>query len=372
MLNPLDETLQHQTPEPFGHVYTSDHRWFDRNWFGMYSRDGDIGVIAGMGAYANMNSFDGFGVVQHNGLQHNVRAARPLRPDVGAIAVGPLRHEVVEPLRVIRLVLEPGEHGTAFDLTWEGTFPAHVEPRHADRLDGRTYQDYTRFDQMGAAAGWVEVAGERHRAEDWIGIRDHSWGVRRSTGGFEPFTGSLPPEIDGSLFIWLEFATDEVNGHLQLTENAIGERSMLEGFLTWSVAGGFERVEVVDVQHDIGFHPGTRAYRRAVLSIATDDGRKRVLEAEPLLTAWAYRGTGYDNGFADGKGLGAYRGSVVEFDTYDVSHPEQVVLPDGEVVVPFHREQCVRLTLDGEPGFGHLPVMPISRNERYGFDGMVR
>jgi hypothetical protein len=361
----------HQTPEPFGNVATSDHRWFDRNWFGCYSRAGDIGVITGMGAYSNMNAFDGFAAVQHAGLQHNVRAARPLRPDLEQLAVGPVRHEVIEPLRSTRLVLDPGDHEVAFDLIWEATFPAHLEPRHCDRLDGRVFQDYTRFDQMGAVTGWVEIAGQRHPAEDWIGIRDHSWGVRRSTGGFEPFTGSLPPEINGSLFIWLEFATERVNGHLQLAEDGSGTRSMLEGFLTWPEDDAYERVEVVDVHHELDFHEGTRAYRHAVLTITTSDGRDWTIEAEPMLSAWAYRGTGYDGGFADGKGLGVHRGSVVEHDTYEVSHPEKVVCPDGEVVIPLHREQGVRLTLDGEPGYGHLPVMPISRNERYCFPGIL-
>lgn len=369
MLNALDETLLHQTPEPFGHVSSSDHRWFDRTWFGAYSRSGDLGVITGMGAYSNMNTFDGFAAVQRDGRQHNVRAARVLRPDLGAMAVGPIRHEVVEPLQTMRLVLEPGAHPIAYDLTWDATFPAHLEPRHADRLDGRVYQDYSRFDQMGSVSGWVEVDGERHAAEDWVGIRDHSWGVRRSTGGFEPFTGTPPPEINGSLFIWLEFATDDVNGHLQLNEDAKGRRSMLEGFFASRDGDSVTRAEVVDVQHDIEFHPGTRAYRHVTLTITTDDDRKWVVEADPVLTAWAYRGTGYDRGFNDGKGLGAFRGSVVEFDTYDVSHPEQVVLPGGEVIVPLHREQGVRLLLDGAPGFGHLPVMPIGTIERYGFEG---
>lgn len=370
MLNPLDETLLHQTPEPFGHVATSDHRWFDRNWFGCFSRDGEAGVITGMGAYANMNAFDGFAAVQHEGLQHNVRASRPLRPQLNVLSVGPIRHEVVDPLQATRLLLDHGAHDTAFDLLWEARFPAHLEPRHNDRLDGRVYQDYTRFDQMGAVSGWLEIGSRRIEVRDWVGIRDHSWGVRRSTGGFEPYTGSLPPEIHGSLFIWLEFATDRINGHVQVAEDASGRRSMLEGFLSWGEGESTTRVEVVDVDHKVEFHPGTRAYERAELTISTSDGRQWLLEAEPVLTAWAYRGTGYDGGFSDGKGLGVYRGSIVEFDTYDVTHPEQVVCPDGEVIVPMHREQSVRVTLNGEPGYGHLPIMPIGRNERYGFEGL--
>jgi hypothetical protein len=363
MLTALDETLVHQTPDTFGQVFTSDHRFFDRTWFGVYSPDGAIGLITGIGAYANMNVLDGFAAVQAGGKQHNLRLSRPLRPAVADITLGPLRHEVVEPLWRHRLVLEPGSHGTAFDLLWEGVAPAHLEPPHAARLDGRIYQDYKRFDQAGTVSGWVQVGESRVEADGWFAARDHSWGIRRQVGGFEPFTGSLPPEVNGVLFIWCEFAADGVTGHVQVQEDGQGQVVLSEGFVA---PDGASPVEVGAVEHDIEFHPGTRAYRRARLVLHGVDGTRWEITAEPLLTAWAYRGTGYDGGYADGRGLGAYRGDHAEHDVYDLSHPEDVGLPDGSTIVPFHREQGVRLEVNGARGFGHLPIMPIGRVERYG------
>lgn len=365
MLTNADETLVHQTPEPFGHVVTSDHRFFDRNWFGCYDPHGRIGVITGIGAYPNMNVLDGFAAVQLDGRQHNVRASRPLRPRIEDITVGPIRHEIVRPLQRHRLVLEAGEQGVAFDLTWDGVLPAHLEPPHVDRLDGRAYQDYRRFDQAGTVDGWVQVGDERFDAANWFGARDHSWGIRRQVGGFEPFTGSLPPEINGVLFIWLEFATERYGGHLQLQEDGAGRVISLEGFIVRRDDPD-RSVAIIAVEHDIEFHAGTRAYSRARLLATTGDGQKWEIAAEPLLTAWAYRGTGYDSGFNDGKGLGVHRGEITEHDVYDVSDPEQVVMPDGSIIRPLHREQGVRLTVNGDPGFGHLPVMPIGHLERYG------
>ena len=370
MLSRLDETLLHQTPEPFGRVGTSDHRFFDRTWFGCYDRDGRAGLITGIGAYPNMNVLDGFAAVQLEGRQYNLRLSRPLRPRLDEIAVGPLHHEVIEPLQTLRLVLEPGPQPASFDLTWTGVLPAHQERRHAGVLDGRQFEDYTRFDQAGVVNGWIQVDDRRLEAQDWFGARDHSWGVRRSVGGFEPFTGSLPPELPGVLFVWLEFATASLGGHVQFSESSTGDRSGLEGFIAWPEPAGRPDLAVVAAEHDIEFHPGTRAYRRARLCLTTADGAKWELEAEPLLTAWAYRGTGYDGGYHDGQGLGVFRGEALEHDVYDVSHPEDVGLPDGTTIRPLHREQGVRLTVNGEPGFGHFPIMAIGRIDRYGLGAL--
>ncbi|MCZ7526585.1 MAG: hypothetical protein M5U14_09545 [Acidimicrobiia bacterium] len=367
MLSHLDETLRHQVAATFCEVGPSDHRFFDRLWFCAYHPEGDVALITGMGCYTNMNVLDGFAAVSHRGRQHNLRLSRCLRPRIDDLAVGPLRVEVLEPLRALRLVLDgdaPG--GTAFDLHWEGALPPTEEAHHLDVLDGRRVSDYRRFDQVGAVRGTLRVEGETFDAAGWFGARDHSWGVRRGVGGFEPFTGSLPPEAAGYLFLWLAFTTDEVGGQLQLHEDGEGRRRMLDGALTRLDRPG-EPVRVVDVAHELDFVPGTRAYRHARLRIDTEDGGSHVLEAEPLVTAWAYLGTGYDGGFDDGRGLGAFRGDlVVEHDVYDVSHPEDVGLPDGRVVRPVHREQPVRLTFDGRPGLGHLPVINVGRIRRYG------
>jgi hypothetical protein len=56
----------------------------------------------------------------------------------------------------------------------------------------------------------------------------------------------------------------------------------------------------------------------------------------------------------------------VESDTYDVSHEEEVIMPDGRRLRPRHREQPVRVTVKGEVGQGHFPIIAIGRNARYG------
>ena len=51
---------------------------------------------------------------------------------------------------------------------------------------------------------------------------------------------------------------------------------------------------------------------------------------------------------------------------YDVSHPEIVRNLDGDPIPSGHREQPARLSVNGKPGFGHLPIMVMGPNQRYG------
>ena len=114
----------------------------------------------------------------------------------------------------------------------------------------------------------------------------------------------------------------------------------------------------------MSFIAGTRAYDHARHRLILEDGRVLEVEAEPLGRAWAYRGTGYSNGYHDGRGLGAWRGDVVEHDVYDLTHPEDVLV-DGSPAVAGHREQPVRLVIDGAASLGHMPVMTRGAIARY-------
>ena len=117
MLTDLDDTLLHQAPLPFEFVSTSDHRFYDRYWFEAVAPDGSAGVLVSMGRYPNMNVLDGFVTAQREGRQYNVRFSRELRPALAETRVGGLSVSLVEPLKVLRLRLEEGDHPLGCDLT---------------------------------------------------------------------------------------------------------------------------------------------------------------------------------------------------------------------------------------------------------------
>ncbi|MGM5069123.1 DUF7065 domain-containing protein [Rhodococcus qingshengii] len=317
-------------------------------------------MLAGMGTYKNMGVADGFMVVQRGMQQTNVRVSRMLDNDMTA-TVGPLSIEVVEPYEHLKLSLAPGDHPVAAELEWRSVYPVYLEAPHYNFSDGRVIQDTNRYDQIGSWSGWLELDGERFDASDWWGVRDHSWGVRPDVGGFEPAHGRRKEPM---LWLWTFATTEDRCVHFQLREDPQGGVKHFDGEVFYPPTTNREPVRISRVEHDIKFIPGTRDWSTLHYDLYLEDGSHMELEAEALQSAWGYRGTGYENGYEDSKGVGVVRGSLVESDVLDLSVAGKVTR-DGEPYFPGHREQPARVTIDGKPGFGHLPVMSSGRIERY-------
>ena len=71
-----------------------------------------------------------------------------------------------------------------------------------------------RYHQIGVATGWVEVEGTRTEieADEWISIRDHSWGLRPGVG--KPIPG-LPRggrRIKQMFMTWLPMTLTRPDG----------------------------------------------------------------------------------------------------------------------------------------------------------------
>lgn len=371
-LTSADELLLHQTSLPMSTCGPSDHRFFDRHWFEALHPDGEIALIAGIGAYKNMNVMDSFVTVQRHQKQYNARASRRLFPDLEQVSVGPVSIKVLDPFREALLTFAPGDHGISGELHWRSEMPPYAEAHHLNKLNGAVIQDSTRYDQVGHYSGWLELNGERFESDNWWGVRDHSWGVRSGVGGFEPArtdAGGVPAWIGGSamLWMWSYLATDEFACMVQQQENGEGELLYMDGECHWPVGSGRDPVAVKSLEHEIRFIPGTRSYEELSYKITLADGMVLDVEAEPATRPWAYSGTGYDGGYDDRKGLGAERGpSLLEHDVYDLAHPEEVRDMAGNLIPPGHREQPVRLTVNGKPGFGHFPVISFGEIKRYG------
>lgn len=371
MLTPMDDTLWHQLPTTFDHVGTSDPRFFDRYWFAASDPNGAGTLQFTLGAYQNMNVMDGGFVAIRSGRQHNVRVSRALRPRYEA-ACGPLRVEVVEPLERVRLFVDPGSHGIQAELEWIATLPAQEEASRFTRVRGRIVEESRRFDQIGTCNGWLSLAGgERVELDHWWATRDHSWGVRERLGIEEPVTGPAAPPSAGSLFAFLFFSTDSLGGHVQLAQfSGRPDYFTTEIARRASEANTSEPPVKLHLQSraslDIIFHDDAspRRFRTARFDTSLPDGSEVQIQATALGPAVDMQGLGY-GGYDDQKGLGVYRGEEhVEHDIWDVSHPTDVIRPEGRTrhtVRPIHRIQPVRVSLrggglDGE-GTGSLTMI---------------
>jgi len=387
MLTDLDETLHHQAPLTFDQVYTTDHRFYDRQLIGAFHPEGKAGFLAGITVFKNMNVMEGFVMTQLDGkTQYNLRFTKQLRPfpQNSKAVIGPLSIDIVEPFKHLRVTLEPGDYPSALDYHFHSVLPARLENPHQSMLDGRKTTDYLRYNQLGTSSGTISIAGQTFDMKNWFSWRDHSWGVRPGVGGFEPMTGTRVGGKTGGavasasrtggkgmFLLYMGFWNGHQGGGVQIIEDGEGKRIYTDADVRQVVNGEIsDELHVRDVEHEINFVPGTRVFERATMRLHLANGETWEVKAQSVGSRWVYRGGGYDSGFNDGLGQGVWRSEelMIEQDQYDVSHAEDVIFPDGSVARPRHREQITRCEINGAPGSAYAPMFVIGAHPRFGFD----
>src|SRR5882757_8851259 len=119
MLSRFDEYPIHQTAEPIAYNSSSDRNVYDRSWFNGFAPDGSYFFGLTMGVYPNRGILDcGFSVLARGGSQHCLHVSRRAPADRSETAAGPLSIVVLEPMRRIRVVIEPNASGISCDLTF--------------------------------------------------------------------------------------------------------------------------------------------------------------------------------------------------------------------------------------------------------------
>jgi hypothetical protein len=285
-LVPEDELLTHQIVDTFATVSQSDPSWTEKIWTTAHARDNSLQVVLGIGKYTNRGVFDGAAGVCRATEQWTVRGGRRLSSDPASTHVGPVHYSVVEPLRSIRVRLDETEHAPiAFDVVMEGSFPAALEDPWPDRSpDGyRVTHNVLRYHQIGVASGWVEVEGQRTEIDsnEWISIRDHSWGLRPGVG--KPIPG-LPRggrRIDQMFMTWCPMTLTRPDGSAY----------SLFVFFQHEKGHGFESTRYqaeqqnddgtahrfATVEQDLHFDDGNRRFTQGTITLTETDGNKRPL-----------------------------------------------------------------------------------------------
>ena len=95
----IDEYPFHQVTDTFAAVAGSDPSWNDGHYVCAADQAGVVAMTSNVRLYANNDVLDGFVCVRHGDRQFNVRVSRRLRPDMERLGAGPLRLEILEPLR---------------------------------------------------------------------------------------------------------------------------------------------------------------------------------------------------------------------------------------------------------------------------------
>lgn len=333
-----DEGFNHQIVETFASVGQTDLAWTEKVCGMAAARDGSLQIGFGFGKYVNRNVVDGYGGVSRGVEQWAVQASRELSRAPNDVDVGPLHYEIVEPLKRIRVRLEPNERQPiAFDVELEGIVPCFTEEREDRRgLTGyRRTADQIRYHQTGHARGWVEVAGRRTEItpETWIMTRDHSWGIRPGVG--RPVTDVAPELVDSEhirvLAVWNPLYFQDGDGATYAFHQYYLHYSA-PGFDQKRVQGHFEyadgrRVAVAAIEPALHFAPENRRLLGGVFRLHMQDGSTRELAARPLGDTGFHLGGGLYHRL-DGRNHGAYRGPLhVEGEYFaDCSRPEAVAV----------------------------------------------
>jgi len=317
-LLPADEGLTHQIADTFAVVSTSDLSWTEKICAMAAATDGSLQLAFGLGKYPNRNVMDAYAGISRGVEQVTVRASRRLAPEHQQTMVGPIRYEVVEPLRSVRFVLEPNDaQPVSFDWTFESIVPPFLEDRTHRRNGVRVASDLVRYHQTGTATGWVDIDGARREIgpDDWVSTRDHSWGTRFDVGLPQADIEQVDA-LAGISFrmIWSPIAMRRPDGsryalllHYQIAK--------APGFLHKTVMGGVEhpdgRLERwTDLEPALRFDPGNRRLLGGTLTATTEDGTSRELQIEVVSDTGFHLGAGLYFGL-DGHHHGEWRGNLL-------------------------------------------------------------
>lgn len=323
MLTAQDDLIGHQLPTTYDHVGTSDPAWMERLWYTGHPKNGEIIFDIGLGYHPNRNVMDAFAGVTVGNIQTNFRASRRLRPNPLDTEVGPLKIEVLEGLKRHRLTLAPNDSGLSFDIEFLGTMNAHEEEPHFRRRQGRVTENMMRGQQLGAYRGWLEVDGERFEItpDDWLGQRDHSWGVRaemRSDESHPPVT-FYPP----FLYAWTTVQFADHGLHVFFKERAPGDFIYLSGEAVGPLGQRPDpKLRMTGVSHDITWadDPHGQRVASATFDVALADGSTRQMHLRTLPARYYLKGGLYGglNGWFHGDDKGKFHS---EHDRWDLSDP---------------------------------------------------
>jgi hypothetical protein len=320
MLTKGDDYPLHQTPEPIAYSGT-DRNFYDRYFFNGYTADGGTFFAAALGVYPHLNVMDGSFCVVVDGVQHNLRASRVLGMERMDTTVGPLKVDVVEPLRSLRIRVARNDHGITADLTFVLRAPAIEEPRFTYRIGPRTVMDYTRLTQNGTYAGWIEVKGKRIVVthDTFSGTRDRSWGVRPV--GAPDSQAVAPPPTPQFFWLWAPMNFDDCITLYHNNADANGASWNTHAVL--SATGDALPLHMAGCSSELQFKSGTRHAKGATIRMTDAAGASYRIDLQPKWNFYM-SGLGYMH---PEWGHGRYRGELAV--SYDVVETAKVNESEG-------------------------------------------
>jgi hypothetical protein len=290
VLSGYDDHPIHQASVPVSETSTSDLNFYDRSFFNGYAHDATSYFGVAMGLYPNRHVADAAFSVIHDGEQISVFASQRAPADRrDATHIGPIKVDVIEPLRVIRVSVDAPDHGVRAELAFTARSAAIEEPHYWWRVGVRTIFDYTRFTQFGTWTGWIDVDGQRSDVSSvnvW-GSRDRSWGIR-PTGESAP--AGAPVAAPQFFWLWAPVNFPSLSTHFDVNEYGDGRRWHEVGVVARSDGTPPEAMRTVEYRVD--WRPGTRWADRFEYDLVDWEGRLHTVTLVPR-SEFQMSGLGY-------------------------------------------------------------------------------
>jgi len=305
MITDFDDYMIHQAPVPVNQPSVTDRNFYDRYWFNGFDAKGELYFGIGFGRYPHRFVQDGHLSVVVDGVQHSFHTSGRAPDDPKDTSMGSFRIEIVEPMRVIRVVLGPNETEMECDLTFYAKSPPHQEPVN-QMYDGiRLIMDQLRFCQFGQWEGFLSIKGRRIEVEraKTMGTRDKSWGVR-PMGDFEEGAPSKLSTSPGVYFAWAPIQFDGFCSQCFIRQEPDGRSvDVSAAFIkTYTNPSEIPRGQAIETAeepmahagHSIEWQSGTRWPKGATFDLEAVNGATHHIELEPIVR-FHMMGIGYQH-----------------------------------------------------------------------------
>lgn len=234
----MDEHFVHQIPELLPNVAVQHQHWRESYFFDIHdpSGDGDV-VFLTMAHYPSRGYMDSLQMGRVGGAQLLGQQMRPYGDDPHTTEVPGVRIEVVKPWREVRLWADPAVCAIGMDITFTARTQAYGLRRGTMHAADGVVWDQSHILQSGFYSGTYTVGDKVHKVDNWVGQRDHSWGIRDH--------GRCP------LWLWFQIQLDDGMLGVWHWELANGSRVYTDG--CWAPADGGEPIPLVDFKHDVNW-----------------------------------------------------------------------------------------------------------------------
>lgn len=368
MLTRFDEYLIHQTPEPLAHPVSADRNFYDRYWLSGFDAEAGLYFALGLGLYPHRQVMDAAFSAVLGGEQRACFASRRAHPAAREdTRVGPIRIEVLEPMRRLRLSVAPNDSGLEAELIYSARSACVEEDRQILRSGAAASMDVTRFTQFGCWEGVLRIDGRKLELSPahTHGIRDRSWGVRAV--GESP--GGAPMRPPSVFFLWSQVFWDDEATSAAVFEDPTGYPLHAGASVVplhaadgdWPVLADPAQRRFHGVSHQLRYVSGTRRAGDGSLSLLEAGGRLRRIEMQPVLR-FQMKGAGYHHpAWKHGKWKGE-----------EAAGSERWTLAELNPLAPenLHIQQVVHCTDGTRRGVGVLEQMCFGPHEPSGLKGM--